>query len=261
MKHNLTFKFRIYPQSKELLVLKIEFLWLKDVDSIALQQALRNLDIAYKDFFNKKSDFPNFKSKKSIRKSYNTISVNNSIRIEKKSIKLPKLGLVKAKLHRTIPQSHVIKSLTVSQEPTCAYYVSILTEFEKEIEKIPSDNNVVGLDFSMSKLFANSDNQRVDHPKFLRKLEAKLAKAQKELSLKVKFSSNWKKAKIKIERIYQCIKNSRKDFLQKLSRDLVTRYNAICLEDLNMQGMSSALKFEWIMVGECSQLCYSTKLF
>ncbi|MGL4533788.1 MAG: RNA-guided endonuclease TnpB family protein, partial [Fusobacteriaceae bacterium] len=82
-------------QAKELPALKLEFPWLKYVDSIALQQTLRNLETAYKKFFNKRSDFPNFKSKKSTRKSYNTISVNNSIRIESNSIKLPKLGLVK----------------------------------------------------------------------------------------------------------------------------------------------------------------------
>ncbi|MGL5050642.1 MAG: IS200/IS605 family element RNA-guided endonuclease TnpB [Fusobacteriaceae bacterium] len=284
MKHNLGFKYRIYPtneqsqiinqtfgcirflynrflsqrnevyklekksltyntQAKELPALKLEFPWLKDVDSIALQQTLRNLETAYKNFFNKKSDFPNFKSKKSTRKSYNTISVNSSIRIENSSIKIPKLGLVKAKLHRSIPQSHIIKSATISQEPSGAYYVSILTEFVKEIVQVPSDNNIVGLDFSMSELFVSSDNQRADYPRFFRKLETKLVKAQRKLSRKVKLSSNWEKAKIKVAKIHQYIKNSRRDFLHKLSRKLVTKYNAICLEDLNMQGMSRVLKF------------------
>ncbi|MGL5125536.1 MAG: RNA-guided endonuclease InsQ/TnpB family protein, partial [Fusobacteriaceae bacterium] len=124
-----------------------------------------------------------------------------------------------------------------------AYYVSILTEFVKEIVQVPSDNNIVGLDFSMSELFVSSDNQRADYPRFFRKLETKLVKAQRKLSRKVKLSSNWEKAKIKVAKIHQHIKNSRRDFLHKLSRKLVTKYNAICLEDLNMQGMSRALKF------------------
>ena len=131
----------------------------------------------------------------------------------------------------------------MSQEPAGAYYVSILTEFEKEIEQVPSDNNIVGLDFSMSELFVSSDNQRADYPRFFRKLETKLAKAQRELSRKVKFSSNWNKAKLKVAAIHQQIKNSRKDFLHKLSRELVDKYNAIAIEDLNMQGMSRALNF------------------
>ncbi|MGL5355556.1 MAG: RNA-guided endonuclease InsQ/TnpB family protein, partial [Cetobacterium sp.] len=84
---------------------------------------------------------------------------------------------------------------------------------------------------------------RADYPRFFRKLETKLAKAARELSRKVKFSSNWNKAKLKVAKIHQSIKNSRKDFLHKLSRELVTKYNAIIIEDLNMRGMSGALNF------------------
>ncbi|MGL5099721.1 MAG: hypothetical protein ACRC6B_06765 [Fusobacteriaceae bacterium] len=80
-----------------------------------------------------------------------------------------------------IPQSHIIKFVTVSQEPIGAYYVSILIEFEKDIVRIPSDDNVVGVEFSMPELFVSSDNQRADCPRFFRKLETKLAKAGREL--------------------------------------------------------------------------------
>ena len=230
-------------QAKELPLLKNELPFLKEVDSIALQQTLKNLETAYKNFFQKRTSFPKFKSKRSTRKSYNTVSISNNIRVEGNYLKLPKLGLVKIKLHRQIPQNYVIKSATVSQEPNGAYYVSLLTEFEKDISEVPSDNNIVGLDFAMSKLFVSSDNQRADYPRFFRKLEAKLVKAQRELSRKVKFSQNWCKAKLKVAKIHQTIKNSRKDFLHKLSKELVTKYNAICIEDLNMKGMSQALNF------------------
>ncbi|MGL4569030.1 MAG: RNA-guided endonuclease InsQ/TnpB family protein [Fusobacteriaceae bacterium] len=223
--------------------LKSEFPFLKEVDSLSLANAQLNVKTSFTNFFKKRASFPKFKSKRVARKSYTTNCVNGSIRIEGKSIRLPKLGLVKIKLHRNIPQSHIIKSVTVSQEPTGAYYVSILTEFEKEIEQVPSNDNIVGLDFSMSELFVSSDNQRADYPRFFRKLEMKLAKAQRELSRKIKFSKNWNKAKLKVAQIHQHIKNSRKDFLHKLSKELVEKYNAICLEDLNMQGMSQALKF------------------
>lgn len=230
-------------QAKELVPLKNELPFLKEVDSIALQQALKNLETAYKNFFQKRTSFPKFKSKRSTRKSYNTVSTSNNIRVEGNYLKLPKLGLVKVKLHRQIPQNYVIKSATISQEPNGAYYVSLLTEFEKDIKEVPSENNIVGLDFSMSELFVSSDNQRADYPRFFRKLEAKLLKAQRELSRKVKFSQNWYKAKLKVAKIHNLIKNSRKDFLHKLSHELVTKYNAIILEDLNMKGMSQALNF------------------
>ena len=230
-------------QAKELPLLKLELPFLKEVDSIALQQSLKNLETAYKNFFQKRTAFPKFKSKRSTRKSYTTVSTSNNIRVEGNFLKLPKLGLVKIKLHRQIPQNYLIKSATISQEPNGAYYVSLLTEFEKNIKEVPSDNNIVGLDFAMSELFVSSDNQRADYPRFFRKLEAKLAKAQRELSRKVKFSSNWNKAKLKVAKIHNLIKNSRKDFLHKLSTELVTKYNAIILEDLNMKGMSQALNF------------------
>ena len=279
MKYNLAYRYRIYPneiqanlilqtfgcvrfvynkilgKAKEIYELegknkivtpaslKTEFQFLKEVDSLALANVQMNVKTAFTNFFQKRTSFPKFKSKKTARKSYSTNSVNNSIRIEDNSIKLPKLGLVKIKLHRTIPRNYIIKSATISQEPNGAYYVSLLTEFEKDIKEVPSDNNIVGLDFSMSELFVSSDNQRADYPRFFRKLETKLAKAQRELSRKVKFSSNWNKAKLKVAKIHQSIKNSRKDFLHKLSKELVTKYNAIIIEDLNMKGMSGALNF------------------
>ncbi|WP_454756681.1 hypothetical protein [Cetobacterium ceti] len=126
--YNLAFKYRIYPnetQAKELVPLKLELPFLKEVDSIALQQSLKNLETAYKNFFQKRTNFPKFKSKRSTRKSYNTVSTSNNIRVEGNFLKLPKLGLVKIKLHRAISQNYAIKSATISQEPKGAYYASI----------------------------------------------------------------------------------------------------------------------------------------
>ncbi|MGL5377090.1 MAG: RNA-guided endonuclease InsQ/TnpB family protein, partial [Cetobacterium sp.] len=220
-----------------------EFQFLKEVDSLALANVQMNVKTAFTNFFQKRTAFPRYKSKKTAKKSYTTNSVNNSIRIEGNFIKLPKLGLVKIKLHRLIPQNYIIKSATISREPNGAFYVSVLTEFVADIVPVPSDNNIVGLDFSMKELFVSSENQRADYPRFFRKLETKLAKAGRELSRKVKFSSNWNKAKLKVAKIHQSIKNSRKDFLHKLSKELVTKYNAIIIEDLNMRGMSRALNF------------------
>ena len=158
-------------------------------------------------------------------------------------MKFPKLGFLKVKFHREIPSEYKILSATVSQEPTGAYFVSIITEFEKEIIQVPSNNNIVGLDFSMKELFVSSENQRADYPRFFRLLESKLVKEQRNLSKKVKFSSNWYKQKTKVAKIHNQIKNSRLDFLHKLSTELVKKYNAIVIEDLNMKCMSQALNF------------------
>ena len=230
-------------QAKELTILKKELPWLKEVDSVSLQSTLRNLDSAFKNFFAKRSRFPRFKSKKNNIKSYTSKNTNNSIRIENNKLRLPKLGLVKIKLHRQIPTNYKILSATVRLEPTGKYFVSILTEFEKEIIKVPSNGNIIGLDFSMNELFVSSENQRADYPRFFRQLESKLAKEQRSLSRKIKFSNNWYKQKTKVAKIHNKIKNSRLDFLHKLSTELVDKYNAIAIEDLNMKAMSQALNF------------------
>ena len=116
-------------QAKELTLLKQELTWLKEVDSVSLQSALRNLDTAFKNFFSKRAKFPKFKSKKNNVKSYTAKNTNNSIRVENNKLKFPKLGFLKVKFHREIPSEYKILSATVSQEPTGAYFVSIITEF------------------------------------------------------------------------------------------------------------------------------------
>jgi putative transposase len=230
-------------QAKELTALKKELTWLKDVDSISLQSTLKNLDTAFKNFFSKKAKFPRFKSRKNNVKSYTSKNTNNSIRVEGNTLKFPKLGFLKVKFHRQIPQNHKILSATIRQVPTGAYFVSITTEFEKEIIQVPNEDKIVGLDFSMKELFVSSENQRADYPRFFSMLESKLVKAQRKLSRMTKFSNNWHKQKTKIAKIHYKIKNSRLDFLHKLSTNLVERYNAIAIENLNMKGMSQALNF------------------
>ncbi len=230
-------------QAKELTILKSDLPWLNEVDSVSLQSTLKNLDSAFKNFFAKRSRFPRFKSKKNNIKSYTSKNTNKSIRIENNKLRLPKLGFIKIKLHRQIPTDYRILSATVRLKPTGGYFVSILTEFEKEIIKVPSNGNVVGLDFSMKELFVSSENQRADYPRFFRQLESKLAKEQRSLSRKTKFSSNWYKQRTKVAKVHNKIKNSRLDFLHKLSTELVDKYNAIAIEDLNMKAMSRSLNF------------------
>lgn len=221
---------------------KKENVFLKEVDSLALANAQLHLNAAYKNFFrDKKVGFPKFK-KKVFAESYATNKVGNNIRFEKKKLKLPKLGLVKIKQHRNIPENYILKSVTVSRTSSGKFYVSILFEYEAEI-KPKEVNCAVGLDFSMSELFVSSNGKVAHYPKYYRSMQTKLKKEQRKLSHCERGSHNYYKQKQRIARCHEKVANQRKDFLHKLSREIANLYDAVCVEDLNMQGMAQALRF------------------
>ena len=216
---------------------KIEFDWLKEVDSIALQQSRIDLKIAYDNFFRKlKSGQPTnlkFKSKHNPKNSYRTINVNNSIRVKENKIKLPKLGFVKFRKSREV--SGKIKSVTISKNILGRYYISVLCEVEINI--FPTSNNEIGIDLGLKEFCITSDNEFVSNPRFLRESELKLKKAQRKLSLRKKGSNRKFKQQKKVFKIYKKIKNQRLDFLHKLSTKLINENQVICLEDLQVKNM------------------------
>lgn len=220
---------------------KKEFEWLKEVDSLALANAQLNLDKAYKAFFKGNAKFPKFKSKRH-KQSYTTNVVNGNIQLLDGHIKLPKLKWVKIKQHREIPSEHKIKSCTLSMTSSGKYYISILTEYEMEIESKKIEK-VVGLDFTMDGLFVDSEGKKANYPKFYRQMLEKLVKEQRKLSRKKKGSSNWHKQRIRVAKVQEKVANQRKNFLHHKSKELVTKYDAVVIEDLDMKGMSQALKF------------------
>ena len=229
--------------AKDLTSLKKEKEFLKEVDSIALQQSLRHLDTAYSNFFKRKDNgYPRFKSKRRGKQSYTTMNVNHNIRIEKGRIRLPKLGEVKIRQHREIPEEWTLKSVTVKRVPSGKYYVSILFEYESQICE-REINNVLGLDFSMSELYVTSEGERCGYPKYFRQAEQRLARAQRRLTKMQKGSANYLKQKVTVAKIHEKIANQRKDFLHKRSHQIAETYDAVSIEDLNMQGMSKALHF------------------
>ena len=222
---------------------KSEFEWLKEVDSLALANAQLHLETAYKNFFRDKSiGFPKFKSKHKGHKSYTTNLVNGNINLSGGYLKLPKLGKVKVKQHRDIPQDYKLKSVTVSKAPSGKYFASILYEYEAEIEPVKI-NRAIGLDFSMRELYVSSEGETPEYPRFFRHAQAKLAKEQRKLSRRQKGGKNREKQKNKVARIYEKIANQRSDFLHKHSRQIANAFDAVCVEDLNMKGMSQALNF------------------
>lgn len=222
---------------------KKEFEWLKEVDSLSLANAQMNLQAAYNNFFRTpKVGFPKFKSKKTNRKSYSTNCVNGNISIENGYIKLPKIGLVKLKQHRIIPADYILKSVTVSHNPSGKYYVSILFEYENQVRE-KKLHNFLGLDFSMHELYKDSNGNEPAYPRYYRQAEVRLKREQRKLSLMQKRSKNRNKQRIKVAQLHEKIANQRKDFLHKQSRQIANVYDCICIEDLDMKAMSQSLNF------------------
>lgn len=214
--------------------LKSELKWLKEVDSTALQSSLKDLDVAYQKFFKEHSGFPKFKSKKTHKFSYKSKCVNGNIQYCGKYIKLPKLGKVKTK-NKLIPSGRIL-SATVSQESSGKYYVSLCCT-EVEIPQYEKTGSVVGLDLGIKEFCITSNGEKIENPKYLKKSLDKLAKLQRELSRKTKGSSNYNKARIKVARLHEHIANQRKDFLQKLSTEIIKNNDVVCIEDLQVKNM------------------------
>lgn len=222
---------------------KSDFPFLKEVDSMALCNAQLNLQSAYKNFFRDKSvGFPKFKSKKSSRKSYTTNRVKNNIAVVGKYLKLPKMGLVRVKFHRQIPEGYEIKSVTFSQDPSGKYYVSILTEYEADIPKrILDTNKSIGLDYSSPHFYVDSQGIEADMPHFYRKAEKRIAKEQRKLSKMVRGSANYQKQKRRVALAHEKVRNQRKDWQHKKSRELADKWDIVCVEGINYKDMSASL--------------------
>lgn len=222
--------------SKMLTVLKKdpELVWLNAVNSQSLQQSLRRLDVAYNNFFNKRAQFPKFKTKHG-KQSFH-VPQRFKIDEELGRLTIPNLSPIKTVFHRSIEGE--MKSVTISKTRTGKYFASILVETEKEIDMKRSGPKI-GIDLGLKSFIVTSDGERVDAPKFLRKSEGKLKSAQRRLSRKKKNGKNRAKARHKIALIHEKISNQRNDFLHKLSHRLVRENQAIFAEDLNVKGMTA----------------------
>lgn len=243
--HFLDFKKTEYAESEKsysafdlinlLVPLKQETEWLKEPDSFALVNSIRDLDATFKNFF-KGAGYPKFKSKHKSRNSYRTTFTNNNIKLLDKFVQLPKLGKVKIKDRTYRPKTGRILNATVSKAKTDKYFVSICYA-DVEIESLPKTNKKVGLDLGISKFITTSDMYEVLNPKYLETEMAKLKKLHRSLSRKPNDSKNKEKARLKLAKCYEKITNQRKDFLHKLSRILVEEYDLIVIEDLKIENL------------------------
>jgi len=219
--------------SRQLPALKKELEWLREVDSIAVQSALQNLADAYTRFFKKQNKPPRFKSKKNKVQSYTTKQTNGNIMIKDRHIKLPKLGLVRFAKSREV-QGRIINA-TIRRAPSGKYFISILAE--TEIADLPKTNSSVGIDVGLKDFAILSDGNVYSNPKYFRTMEVKLAKEQRILSRRQKGSSNWHKQRIKVARIYESIANARRDYLHKISTEIVKNHDVVGIDDLQVSNM------------------------
>ena len=211
-----------------------EFEFLKTCDAVALQTSLRDLDKAFKNFFEKRAKYPRFKSKHNHRQSYRTLNNNNgsSIRVEDKHIKLPKVGWVK--IRQTVKNAN-IRYATVIKAPSGKYFAVLAVKFKPK----PRSNKggQVGIDVGIHSYYTDSNKNVVENPKNLKRSLKQLARAQRSLSRKVKNSHNFEKQRVKVAIIYEKVSSRRNDFLQKLSSTLISENQVICIEGLKVVNM------------------------
>ena len=232
---------------------KKDYPYLKEVDSLALANKQMDLQEAFRNCFSKsrkkKNGFPKFKSAKHSRKSYTTNNQNGTVAIiDNRYIKLPKVGKVKAVIHRIPDDNWVVKSATVSQESDGKYYVSVLFEFDEnknENAYIADNTNAIGLDYASDGLYVDSNGDVGMNHKYYRESQDKLAKEQRKLSRMQgsrkgeKKSNNYWKQLRKVNKIHRRIANQRLDNLHKISTEIANQYDVVCVESLNMCSMSN----------------------
>ena len=229
---------------------KDEYPYLREVDSLALSNVQMNLQAAYKNFFNKKrkaqSGFPKFKSRKA-RNSYTTNNQKGTVAIiDDKYIKIPRIGKVRAVIHRKANADWKIKSATISKEGDGSYYISILFEYDKaENTYIADKTNAIGLDYKSDGLYMDSNGNVGTNHKFYRESQKKLAKEQRRLS-RMKGSkknepksNNYIKQLRKTNKIHRHVANQRLDNLHKISTEIANQYDVVCVESLNMCSVSN----------------------
>ena len=229
---------------------KEEHPYLKEVDSLALVNVQLNLQAAFRNAFDKsrknKNGFPKFKSSKHSRKSYTTNNQKGTVSILGDRIKLPKIGKVKAVIHRQPEENWIIKSATISLDSDGKYYASVLFQFDdNKSNYAPDIENAIGLDYASEGLYVDDQGNKGSNHKYYRESHEKLAKAQRKLSRKIgskkgeEKSSNYLKQLKKVSRIHSHIANQRKDNLHKLSTEIANQYDVVCVESLNMRSMSN----------------------
>lgn len=226
---NLTYN----NMSKILTELKRCKSWLKEVDCVTLQQSLKDLDFAYQNFFNG-AKYPKFKSKKRDKNSYRT---NNKIQFDQyaKKIKIPKVGWISFKDKSNFNGLKKINNITISKSSSGKYFASISAEVD--IEAFAKTKKSCGVDLGLKDFCILNNGTKFENPRFFVNNQRRLKLLQQSLSRKVKGSKNYFKARAKLAKFHEYIVNCRKDYLHKISIQLVREYDIICIETLQVKKM------------------------
>lgn len=218
--------------SKMLTELKRQKTWLTVPDKCALQNTLKDLDAAYKKFYNG-AGYPKFKRKDS-KNSYRT---NCNIKINNSFITIPKVGLLRYKDKYKLEEENILKiyNITVSKDTIGHYYASISAEVY--IPHFERTNQNVGIDLGLKDFAIFNTGRKINNLRILKNLEKKYRKLAKAVSRKTYDSANYQKAKLRLAKFLKHVANIRKDFLHKLSTNLLKEFDIICLEDLNIKGL------------------------
>jgi putative transposase len=213
--------------------LKKHYSWLGDVSSVPIQQSLRHLDIAFKNFFEGRAKYPTFKKK---QHAQSAIYATNAFKWDGKQLTLAKMDApLDIHWHRPLPKNAKPSSVTVSKDCAHRYFVSILVE--EHIQPLPVVNTMVGLDLGLKSMVILSTGEAVGNPKFAASDEKKLAKAQRRHAKKKKGSKNRNKARLKVARVHARINDRRRDYQHKLSTRIVHENQVMCVESLAVKNM------------------------
>ncbi|WP_292492576.1 IS200/IS605 family element RNA-guided endonuclease TnpB [Methanoculleus sp. 10] len=225
-----------YGLMKQLPALKAELPWLKEVNAQSLQQSIHHLFRAFKNFFEGRAEAPTFKAKHAPEQAF-TVPQSYTVGFKQGTVKLPKIGAIKAKYHRTF--AGAMKSATVIRRSTGRYFLSVVVEDGQKPPK-PADpvpDQTVGIDLGLAHYAVLSTGEKVENPRHLRNAQQRLAVLQRRLARKQKGSKNRNKARLKVARCHQTIADQRQDFQHQLSSRLVRENQALAVESLNVDGM------------------------
>lgn len=213
--------------------MKREWPWLKEVDSIALQSAVRNLADGFQRFFKKQNDLPRFKSRKHPVQSYTTRYTAGNLAVEGDHVKLPKLGWVRYAKSREIEGR--IQSATIRLAASGKWFVSLVCE--ADIQHLPVTGHTLGIDVGIKQLAVPSEGMAMDNPRYTLQYERLLAKWQRIMARRTYGGSNWHRAKQKVAQIHEKIRNSRIDVMHKQTTKWIRENQTICIEDLRITNM------------------------
>jgi putative transposase len=213
--------------------------WLCEIDSQSLQQAVRDLENAFQQFFRrlrngeKKTGYPRFRSRKTATPRFR---IPQRVRLEGSAVSVPKIGLIKVILHREL--EGVTKSATFKREACGHWFISLVVEQPIAPKVARPVQTHIGIDVGLKSLAVLSSGETIENPRWYRTQSRKLRRAQKALSRKITGSRNRGKARIRVARLQQKIRNQRTDFLHKLSTELIRHNDLVSIEDLNVRGLA-----------------------